>query len=212
MIRINTILLTVALGLIMGATALQATNIQITYLPYTISAPGTYVLTGNLTTDMSYPSSQGAAITILKNIPGPVVLDFEGHAITWTGTTGTSYGVFIGIVGPSVVNTYPITISNGTINGFAISIDGDSGPITRLTVENMRFSNMNEGVKIRYTSYANVDNCVFTLAQYGIDDYSTEANNSYLNNTFNHVGYPILISDADYPLPTVIIPKVTTLP
>jgi hypothetical protein len=37
-------------------------RIQITSLPYTISAPGTYVLTKN----MSYPSSQGAAITILS--------------------------------------------------------------------------------------------------------------------------------------------------
>ena len=54
------------------------------------------------------------------------------------------------------------------------------------------------------TSYSNVDNCVFTTAEYGIDDDSTGANNSYLNNTFNHVGYPILIGNSDYPLPTII--------
>jgi hypothetical protein len=58
MIRINTILLTVALGLIMSATAQAAAPkknppppppIQIPSLPFTISAPGTYVLTANLT-------------------------------------------------------------------------------------------------------------------------------------------------------------------
>jgi hypothetical protein len=127
MIRINTILLMAALSQIMSATALQAANIQITSLPYTISAPGTYVLT----TNMSYPSSQGAAITILKTIPGPVILDFAGYAITWTGTTGDeSFGVFIGILGPSLVNTYPITIKNGTSNSFSLGIDGEEAPIT----------------------------------------------------------------------------------
>jgi hypothetical protein len=209
MIRTTTILLMAALGQIMSATALQAANIQIKYLPYTISAPGTYVLT----TNMSYPSSQGAAITILKTIPGPVVLDFEGYAITWTGTTGDeAFGIFIGILGPSLVNTYPITIKNGTINGFLLGIDGEEAPITRLTVENMHFANALEAVALAGISYSTINNCVFTVDNYGIYDYNDAANNTYLNNTFNQVSTPVTIGDYGLPLYTLILPKVTTLP
>lgn len=198
-----------ALGQIMNATALPATNIQISYLPYTISAPGTYVLT----TNMSYPSSQGAAITTLKTIPGPVVLDCEGHAITWTGTTGDeAFGVFIGILGPSLVNTYPITIKNGTIDGFLLGIDGEEAPITRLTVENMSFSNALEAVALAGISHSNINKCVFTLTNYGIYDYNDAANNTYLNNTFNQVGTPITIGNNGLALKTIFVPKVTTLP
>jgi hypothetical protein len=208
-IRITTILLLAALGQIMSATAVQAANIQITYLPYTISAPGTYVLTKN----MSYPSSQGAAITILKTIPGPVVLDFKGYAITWTGTTGDeAFGVFIGILGPSLVNTYPITIKNGTINGLLLSINGEEAPITKLTVENMSCSNALEAVALAGISFSNINNWVFTLTNYEIYDYNDAANNTYLNNTFNQVGTPITIGNDGLALYTIIVPKVTTLP
>jgi hypothetical protein len=105
-----------ALSLLMSATALQVANIQIKYLPYTISAPGTYVLTTNLTTSINYSSSQGTAITILTTVPGPVVLDFKGYTITWTGTTGGAFGVFIGVPGfGGIANTFPMTLKNGTI-------------------------------------------------------------------------------------------------
>jgi hypothetical protein len=58
MIRINTLFHTAALGLIMSALTAQAAPkknppppppIQSPSLPFTISAPGTYVLTGNMT-------------------------------------------------------------------------------------------------------------------------------------------------------------------
>ena len=63
-------LATAAFGLIMSALSASAANIKITSLPLDITAPGTYVLTGNLTS----PSS-GTAIHISSSIPGPVVLD-----------------------------------------------------------------------------------------------------------------------------------------
>ena len=60
-------------------------------LPYTITAPGTYVLDSNLV----YSSAAGAAITILSS---NVTLDLGGHYIYYPGTPtsnvdGTSIGL-----------------------------------------------------------------------------------------------------------------------
>jgi hypothetical protein len=217
MIRTTTLILTVSLNLIMSGIALQAANIQILSLPYTISAPGTYVLTKNLT----YSAQQGAAINILTTLAGPVALDFKGHTIAGVGAGNTSFGVEIGGVSEYAENTYPITISNGTVQGFAIGIDAEQGNranTTELTVKNMQFSTVTTtvatyGVKLLNTSYSSINNCVFTGTEYGINDDVTGGNNKYLNNTFNHVGFLILIGDSDYPLPTITVEECeTTVP
>jgi hypothetical protein len=208
--RINTILLMAALGQIMSATAVQAANIQITSLPFTISTPGTYVVTR----DLSYSSQQGAAINILTTLAGSVVLDFQTHTITGAG--GESFGVEIGGVSEYAENSYPITIRNGTIQGFLIGIDAEQGnraKTTELTVKSMNLWTMMYGAKLLNTSHSSINNCVFTETSYGINDDGTGANNSYVNNTFNHVGALILIGDSDYPLPTITVEEChTTVP
>jgi hypothetical protein len=217
MIRTTIKLLMAALGLTISATALQAANIQISSLPYTISAPGTYILTGDLT----YSSQQGAAINILTTLAGTVVLDFKGHTITGPGAASTNFGVEVGGVSEYAENTYPIVIRNGTLKNFAIAVDAEQGnraKTTQLTVKNMQFSTVTTsvstyGVNLLNTSYSSVNNCVFTGTEYGINDDATGANNSYANNTFNHVGYLILIGDTNYPLPTVTVEQcATTVP
>jgi hypothetical protein len=90
--RSKNILLTAALSLITSALtphiahaqtalaqAVKKASIPITQLPYNITAPGTYVLTGN----MSYISgSSFGAISIIGPITGPVVVDLKGFTIT----------------------------------------------------------------------------------------------------------------------------------
>jgi hypothetical protein len=209
------ILITAALSLIMSATALQAANIPITFLPYIISAPGTYLIRS----DLSYTSQQGFAINILTNLEGPVVLDFNGHTITGGGAGSQSFGVQMGGVSEYALNTYPITIRNGSLQGFFIGVDAEQGNLagtTELTVENMNFSTVSAnfatyGVKLLNTSYSKIDNCVYKGTSYGIFDGSTGGNNSYLNNTFNHVSSLIEI-DTDS-LPTVTVEQCrTTVP
>jgi hypothetical protein len=199
----------------MSAIGASAANIQITSLPYTISAPGTYVLTR----DLSYSALQGVAINILTTLAGPVVLDFKGHTITGAGST--SFGIEIGGVSEYAENAYPITIRNGALQGFAIGIDAEQGNLaktTELTVKNMQVSAVptnvaTYGVKLLNTSYSNVNNCVFTGTEYGINDDVTGANNYYVNNKFNHVSFLILIGDTGYPLPTVTVEQcATTVP
>jgi hypothetical protein len=84
------ILLTLSVALsLAGALTTQAgppkknpPPILISSLPFTITAPGTYVLTGNLT---SSDSTNAAAIRIPTNIPGPVTVDLNGFTLTGGG-------------------------------------------------------------------------------------------------------------------------------
>jgi hypothetical protein len=111
---LNLILLT-ALGLVLSAPAAQSANIKISSLPFAITAPGTYVLTGNL----SFSEIQNvAAITISTSVSGPVILDLKDF--TLTGGGGDSIGIGIGFfAGTNVSNTSPIAIRNGTLANFA---------------------------------------------------------------------------------------------
>jgi hypothetical protein len=202
---------------LLSVLSARAVNIQITSLPYTIATPGTYVLTENL----SYTAQQGVAINKLTTLAGPVVLDLKGHTITGAGGGSASFAIQIGGVSEYAENTYPITIRNGTLQGFSIGIDAEQGNLaktTELTVNNMQFSTVTTsvatyGVKLLNTSYSSINNCVFTGTEYGINDDVTGANNSYANNTFNHVGFLILIGDTNYPLPTVTVEHcATTIP
>jgi hypothetical protein len=88
---LNSILLT-ALGLALSTLAAQSANIKISSLPFAITAPGTYVVTGNLS---SSEIQNVAAITISTSISGPVILDLKGF--TLTGSGGDSIGIGIGL-------------------------------------------------------------------------------------------------------------------
>src|ERR1700674_4960467 len=76
----------------------------ISSVPYTISAPGNYVLGSNLT----YSSAAGAAITILSS---NVTLDLAGHYLYFPGTPTSNVGVY-------VHNAGNVIIQNGIIAVF----------------------------------------------------------------------------------------------
>jgi hypothetical protein len=81
----------------------KTSTIPISYLPFNITAPGTYVLTRNLTYN---GGSSGTAITISTTVAGPVVLDLKGFTISAVNPVFT---VEIGDTVPHSPNTYPIT-------------------------------------------------------------------------------------------------------
>jgi hypothetical protein len=231
MIRINTKLLTVALGLIMSATAQAAPKknppppppppIPIPSLPFTISAPGTYVLTSNMTAPIT-PYKVGA-INIPTGIIGPVIVDLQGFAITGPGpflSSGVTDCIIIGSVGSGVTNPYPVTIRNGTINNFGLAIESTvpdnlaTVTLSNITIDNIVFNlpvaTGVAGVWFNNTSSSIVSNCTFNgIANdvndvtYGIVDHFSRGGNSYNNNTFSNMFYPIVIqSAAPIPLPS----------
>jgi hypothetical protein len=65
---------------LLRALSAQSGNIRISSLPFAITAPGTYVLMGNLT-----PPSASNAITIDASVTGAVVVDPKIFTLTGTG-------------------------------------------------------------------------------------------------------------------------------
>src|SRR5271165_3049075 len=99
----------------MSALTAQSADIQITSLPFNITAPGTYVLT---TSPAVFTNVGIAAITINVRVSGPVVLDLGGYTLSGI-TNGT--GVTIQRA-QTLPNISSITVRNGTIQGFAYGV------------------------------------------------------------------------------------------
>jgi hypothetical protein len=209
MIRTTTLLLMAALGLITSAIAAQpanSNNIQITYLPFNITAPGTYVLTGNLT----YTGTD-TAITITSNLTGPVVLNLRGHTLTGSGgnnftTENFSNGVSVSGNGPSPST---ITIENGTITnfGFGVRAQPTNGIVNGLhaiffsaiDINNLVFAHTQTpagdgaGVLFSQVNSSTVSNCTFGAADFGIEDVESAGGNRYTNDIFTGAGQSLVV-------------------
>jgi hypothetical protein len=182
--------------------------IPISSLPFNITAPGTYALTGNLTSPpINNQNGVFGAINISPTIAGSVVVDLGGFTLTGPGPTGT-FGISIAIVigtdgGPR--NTYPITVRNGTIQNFGTGVE----PLTvsNITINNIVFnlantSDSSMGIAGVYSSEVDsliVSNCAFNVngttngVNYGILDYLSDGGNSYSNNTFVNIYSPLVV-------------------
>jgi hypothetical protein len=210
MIRITTLFHTAALGLIMSALTAQAAptpNIPISSLPFTISAPGTYVLTRNLT----YPliSNGGLtdipAITIPTNIPGRIAVDLKGFTLTTNGGAFMAIGIGT-FAGTDISNKYPITIQNGTISNFqvgvyAITLIGSAlGPaLSYITLHNLNFITSpvfgaSTAVSFNKVASSEISQCTFHGGPTGISDTETPGGNTFNNDTFTNVPTPISVS------------------
>jgi hypothetical protein len=109
----------------------------ISSVPFTISLPGTYCVTKELSTPSTFTS--GVAITVKSN---DVTIDLSGHTLSnLAAGTGT---LAVGIQGmPTGSNFQNITVRNGTVRGFykGVSLTGPSGTTANSSghlVENIR--------------------------------------------------------------------------
>jgi hypothetical protein len=202
MIQKKILLLTAALSLLMSTVhtgnaqpatsqaAKSATTI-ISALPYTITTPGTYVLTA----DLICSSTQAAVLIPTYNLSGSVVLDLKGHTITGGGNYTT--GVYI--TGPSI-NAFPITVRNGTIKNVSFCVWADG--LSNITIANLSLFTVQppEGVCVifSYVENSTVSNCSFNNATYGITDESSPSpgGNLFRNITFNNVVVSLYITAA----------------
>ncbi len=111
-------------------------RIPIGTVPYTISAPGGYYLTGDLTN-----SASNVAITIAAN---NVNLDLNGHVLTQTYTAACVY---------SSLHTN-IKVSNGTLAGGNVTVDLESASGGVIAIDNVAISGFsNFGVYVTGASY-----------------------------------------------------------
>ena|ERR1700730_11868159 len=177
----------VALNLIMIAIPTQATEIVISAVPYSITAPGTYFLGSNLTyTGTNY------AITINVAAEGNVELDLKEFTINCNvyGSLG------IGITNPTGSS---ITVENGTIQGFWYDLWAmDSNNVH---VKHINFTSGQQPTDTQlyfyFVSYSSVSDCIFagTAGDCIIDSFTTSGN-SYTNDVFEGSHSTYLIVEA----------------
>ena len=184
--RSKNILLTAAFGLIMSAITAQAANVQITSLPFNITAPGTYVLTSNL----SWTQINGTpAITVATTVAGPVILNLEGFTLSTPGNENVAGGVLV----QSNPTNSKITIRNGTIEYFSTGVNAGSttGYLSNIHIETITFVGNREGISFRQVNSSTVSNCTFIAylpiggALNGISDSDSQGGNLYIDNYFD---------------------------
>jgi hypothetical protein len=191
----KTILLLLALTI---GNSYSAT-IPINAVPFTISRPGTYELTSNLTSLVA-----GNAITINVPVAGTVVLNLNGFTINWNQNVGASGGTN----GIAILYTNSpqsvVTIKNGTIGsedqGFWTGIAVNGNPpngsnenyLANLTIDNVTFAAERwSDVSLNQVNSATVSNCTFlglfpqSAVQYGIQDTGSQGGNRYVNDSFD---------------------------
>jgi len=171
-----------ALGLTMSALSAQAANIQITYLPFPITSPGTYVLASNL----NCPSGQ--AITLNPSVSGQIIIDLNRHTISGPGA-GTAVSIN-GYANP-ILDQSSVIVRNGTIEGFEVGVA--VGWTTNVQIRNITFHNNTiYHVDFNHVNLSSVSNCNFIndvtgyiYQSTGIQDYDTQGGNQFTNNHFN---------------------------
>jgi hypothetical protein len=197
---------------LLSALSAEAANIKISSLPFAITAPGTYVVTGNLTFPIQPTGNTIAAITISTAIQGPVVLDLKGF--TLTGAGGTSLGIGIGtFAGTNGPNSYPITIRNGSLVGFGFGVWAEGynfALMSNITVNNLVIqlgypgpSINGAGVIFASAVSSTISNCSFSGGAYGIEDTASPGGNNYSNDTFTGVN-PLFVTTQNGGIPQVI--------
>ena len=203
-------------SLAIALTAQAAPPVTITYLPFTISAPGTYILAKDFTF-----SDSGTAINILPlpSPAGPVILDLKGHTITGPGLNSQNAAIVVG-----GGNFYPVTIRNGTLSNFHndIAAGGGVSPANTVTIDSMifnlptqfgAFGSGGSGVSFDGAFNCRVKDCTFIAesstdrsGSSGITDDDPQGGNSYENNTFNGVTNPFaIVTDFDTGIDQIVL-------
>ena len=99
---------------ILSALAAHSAEIPITYLPYTISGPGTYVFKSNLYYAAPFLSSSSPlSYAITVNAPGPVIIEMRGFTMSAPPESSNVNGAII----PCAIDILSsnVTVRNGSI-------------------------------------------------------------------------------------------------
>jgi hypothetical protein len=161
--------LLVLAAVLIGAANARAESVQCTPIdavPATISAPGSYCLTGDLVSGAINPA---AAITLASD---DVTLDFNGHAISGPGGANAGLGVY-------AIGRRNLRVRNGTLRGFSRSVlitdtlvgfppIQPSGASNRHEVSGMRVEGGVIGIAVLGFLSSVHDNLVQDCTQWGI--------------------------------------------
>ena len=167
---------------------------QITSLPFTITAPGHYKLTAQAVANY-HPVMNIPAILI--NDPGvtsETVLDLDNVVLDYqNGIPGQILASAVIVVKQGVNN---VTIKNGTITnvfgacilGGQFSPDFNTLPVHSLTIKSINFSKYAPGIVLAHVFDCVIKDCVFTEDSLAIADTFSPGDEQFLGNTFIHLG------------------------
>jgi hypothetical protein len=168
-------------------------------VPYTISAPGNYVLGSNLT----YSSAAGAAITILSS---NVTLDLGGHYLYFPGTPTSNVGVY-------VHNAGNVIIQNGIIAVFYYGVYIEHTGGTTLNsgdiVQDLRVTDVRYGVVLSTVAGSVVRNNQITSTSngtsgFGIDIFSGGSGNLASGNVISGFDVGVFAVGNNYSLENML--------
>jgi hypothetical protein len=154
--------------------AISGYAITITSLPFTISAPGNYKLTKNLT----YSGSSNAITVSASN----VVLNLNGFTLSGTGSSNSSIAIYDD-------GFSSVTLQNGTTTGFADALEGENA--SQILVQNLTMFNNELGIALISCNYCAIQNCVMVgvgefVGGFGLVPNSTVANCVVKNCTISN--------------------------
>ena len=118
----------------------------ISAIPFAITQPGSYYLTGNLSTALAV---DGISIDA-KN----VTIDLNGFRMTGFGA-----GLVAIKMTNASVNTQTMVVKNGVIDGFATAIGGVSSSVNAASIENVHIQG-GDGIQLREANNARIHGCV----------------------------------------------------
>lgn len=155
-------------------SAVLARTIKISFLPFNITAPGTYVLTGNL-------DASAGGINISTALAGPVIVDLKGFTILGNHRNPTAINIGEPLT-PGIANTFPITLRNGTIQFSPQGLIASASPafISMLTIHNIDFVNSN--VSLGQVNSSLVSHCTFKFSEFA--DGGSVGGNRYIDDNF----------------------------
>jgi hypothetical protein len=179
--QISKLLLMAAFGLITSAFSANA-QFTISAVPYTITAPGTYVLSSNLTSFVP-----GAAITINSRTAGRIILDLGGFTLQLNPNNGPGYTGIAIQANPTASN---ITVRNGTVGNFHIGIDVNpsaNGWLSNVHIDGMTFiGDVMACVQFQQVNSSSITNCTFDFGGfYDILDGGSQGGNTYSDDFFS---------------------------
>jgi hypothetical protein len=158
---------------------------KITSLPYTISNPGFYYLTGNLTY-----TGTGNGITVASD---DVTIDLMGFRIIGPGSNGNSFGITLY---DGTNNHNNVEVRNGTLSGWQYGINSVTNQSIRNRALNLRVENCSYGI---FLVNSVVKGCIVEASTTGIDIFGGVASGNLISNCgFGINGHGTVIHNSIY--------------
>jgi hypothetical protein len=188
-------------------------RIPITFLPITITAPGSYYLPDGMM--FSPTNANTSQIAISVNSPGKVTIDLNGF--TLSAFTVLILHDFMFQPTAIAIGSSHVTIKNGTIAGFFLCLTASGGSqtyISDIVIQSLTFTEipgfgggLTGAIQFNNVNNSMVKDCNFTQnSNTAITDTASQTGNRYINDKFTGANAAAIsiISAISNPAPIIV--------